>query len=500
MRYLLFPGRQLAFTPFQELYLRSILAKGLDTEVVFCITSMNQADCRYNPIPFHLRAIHVDRFAQALGCKFHVLGIPHLRVMLPREYVSRVIKHASAAIGFSLTPENSDVVVSTPGLLESWAAAGFNIYPCEGSIPAESRTAPIDVIKAVADGDDGLFLGKANAVTAKFFEDYPDVGAQVRILWGDPLVGEQGDISDSRSYDTYSGDMQANIGRKLEQLLPHIQEGRISDEGCADGSLIAQLVSIFPDSDFFGVDISREFAARFAERQRRGDFQGAYTYFHHRNLMTPVFADNTVATTLCNSTLHEIWSYNGGEGALRDYLRMKFAQTKNGGRFVARDVVGPDHRARHIILTCQGTLRSGWETLPIAQTNVAERFARFAREFARPFDIRPLEVNGQTRFAVSLGRAMEFAAKIDYVENWGSEMKEEFCFWSHDEFRAALEGVGFRMVDVEADGTAASRALVEQWLVENRFQGRIALEDVDGGGVLEWPVTHQVLVAEKALY
>ena len=51
----------------------------LDT-IIFPITSCNQENSRYNPLPFHVRAIGVDRFAHqfrdSLGVDYRILGIP----------------------------------------------------------------------------------------------------------------------------------------------------------------------------------------------------------------------------------------------------------------------------------------------------------------------------------------------------------------------------------------------------------------------------------------
>jgi len=77
---LLFPGRHLVNTRFQEDYLKRILStKPIElsgfmpgcaelnappSEIIFAITSGNQENSRFNPIPFHVRAMGVDRFAE----------------------------------------------------------------------------------------------------------------------------------------------------------------------------------------------------------------------------------------------------------------------------------------------------------------------------------------------------------------------------------------------------------------------------------------------------
>ncbi|MBU1704952.1 MAG: hypothetical protein KJ922_06315, partial [Nanoarchaeota archaeon] len=78
MANILFPGRHLLQTKFQQEYLSEVLGSPVDQldmlegtkpkgnldKIVFAITSSNQDHSRYNPIPFHVRAIGVDRFAR----------------------------------------------------------------------------------------------------------------------------------------------------------------------------------------------------------------------------------------------------------------------------------------------------------------------------------------------------------------------------------------------------------------------------------------------------
>ena len=90
--YLLFPGRHLINTNFQYNYLLEHLSKPISqwkdfynkdrlnnlvseceneqvdrngiSHLVFCVTSSNLQNSRYNPIPFYVRAIGLDRFGQ----------------------------------------------------------------------------------------------------------------------------------------------------------------------------------------------------------------------------------------------------------------------------------------------------------------------------------------------------------------------------------------------------------------------------------------------------
>ncbi len=84
---------------------------------------------------------------------------------------------------------------------------------------------------------------------------------------------------------------------------------------------------------------------------------------------------------------------------------------------------------------------------------------------------------------------MEFIAKMEYVDNWLSEMHEEFCFWSFSDWTREMQAAGFAVLP-------ASHAYVNQWRVEHSFQSRVQLFDI-AKAPLDFPVTNMILVGEK---
>lgn len=84
---------------------------------------------------------------------------------------------------------------------------------------------------------------------------------------------------------------------------------------------------------------------------------------------------------------------------------------------------------------------------------------------------------------------MEFISKMEYTDNWASEMHEEFCFWSLTDWLRELNEAGL-------SPHPSSHAYVNTWRVEHRFAGHVRLADVDGIA-LAFPVTNMVLVGEK---
>ena len=292
--------------------------------------------------------------------------------------------------------------------------------------------------------------------------------------------------------------MASAIDFKYAEIAPFLLPGKIVDEGCADGALLERIVHDFPDSDLLGIDLSAEMLARAGERKRAGAFGGAFVFFAQRNLMTPISDDQSgrADTVICNSTLHELWSYGAGAGSVRRYLRGKWKQLRGGGRLVIRDVVGPDDGDLSILLECasdDGLVTDAWADADVATLSTLSRFRRFCRDFRRgqiAGSVQETPHDGRILFRLPLRAAMEFIAKMTYTDNWQSEMHEEFCFWDFAAWTRELADAGLDLVP-------GSHAYVNPWRVEHDFTGRVRLYDAATLAPLAFPVTNMVLVGEK---
>ena len=272
MTVLLFPGRHLLHTSFQEQYLRRVIgmppasleligqppppdASPIDT-IVFAVTSANHQFTRYNPIPFHVRAIGVDRFArdleQSFGVRYHVFGIPHY-APTPR-FLTFVLKEIVEQTegDLTLTPDNCIVLSSTPTLIQMARNLGFAVLPAERSITPSPAT-PTDVMAhLVAAGEqwqtDPDLRAELSPSTFDLWSDFPEVTRRVLRLWRDPLLNDEGTLSAERNYAGYAQAMgnAAIIDLKYQDIARHIRPGRIVDEGCADGALLAEGRARFP--------------------------------------------------------------------------------------------------------------------------------------------------------------------------------------------------------------------------------------------------------------
>lgn len=497
MTYLLLPGRQIVNTRFQEEYLTAIAGRDLSdlpellgdapagsiTDLVFAVTSCNKSNSRYNPLPFEIRAILVyefaRRFQREFGIRFHMVGIPHYGPN--SHFASLVLKEIAAQNGLELTPSNAVVFTSTPAVIDAYRALGFAVLLGEYAPSSQTFTAPVpNAVVAQIGAGDALDLIPLAASTREVFDNFPDAVSRIQAIFHDPILTEAGDLTETRDYATYTRAMADVIERKWEEIRPFVVPGKIVDEGCADGALIERMVKDDPDSDFIGVDLSAEMLARAAESKRTGAFGGAFVFFKQQNLMT-VISDaqvSSVDTILCNSTLHELWSYGARETTVREYLRNKFRQLRPGGRLVIRDVVGPDDGEKIVRLRClNGETR--------------ELFGCFARDFPANGFACDYDELDDGDIKITLRTAMEFVAKMTYTDNWASEMHEKFCFWDFRQWADEMRAAGF----VVLPGSAAS---VNTWRVEHHFAPHVQLLS-DDGTPLPFPVTNMVLAGEKPI-
>ena len=324
-----------------------------------------------------------------------------------------------------------------------------------------------------------------------------------------------------RNYSTYAQGMghQAILDLKYRDIKDAIVGGKIADEGCADGALLVPIARDFPDADLIGIEITGEFMARCRERLRAGEYGGTYVHFHQRNITEPLFEPSSVDTVICNSTTHELWSYGRQADTLRAYLREKARQLRPRGRIIIRDVCGPEGKAEDVWLWCNdadgGTLPAGSEwtgkAAELAKLSTAARFERFAAEYLR--DLRTqgrrgpetaLRYRTETRtgkryYVLPLAAAMEFLTKKDYVDNWDSELNEDFTFWNFAEWKAELVAAGFRILENPNAPHPLSRAYANPWMIQHRFEGKAELVRPHGDALekLPWPVTNMVLVGER---
>lgn len=121
-------------------------------------------------------------------------------------------------------------------------------------------------------------------------------------------------------------------------------------------------------------------------------------------------------------------------------------------------------------------------------------FLRFAREFKGcnvEYAVSRTR-DGKRFYKTDLPSAYEFLSKKDFRRNWHIEVAEQFGYFTYAEYIALLRRIGFRII--------YARAYQNQWVIKNRWRGKVVLYQKNKRGVLRaqsFPATNAMIIAEK---
>ena len=515
MRYILLPGRHHLLTRFQALALRNLVSgRGVDRDgesvvfsdpitVVWAVTSANHAGTGRNPVPAHRREAAIERFSAAEDLRSLVVWV--FDTAPTERFADVTLANVEAATGLVLTPADTVVACSTPGVIALYEELGFRIAPLELDHP-EAPERPWDVLERLVAGDQ-TWRELAAPATVDLYDRY-GLEAHISTVCNDPIIDDEGGLTDTRDYRTYMRSFEAAADRKWALVGPHVEPGRVVDVGCATGGLL-ELAARDPrlhESDLYGIEIARHLYEECVHKKAQGVFANPNTFFLQRNVLAgPVFRDRSVDTTITMALTHEVFSYGDGERALQTLAAALFAQTAPGGVWINSDVCGPDDLQRPVVLQLRrddgvdATAARDLEGLSTQEINdyvgslsTRARFLQFAQDFRHYADVKfAFDERPDGAFACSLADAMEFMSKKDYADNWQSECHERFCGLDTAAWYELVEAAGFTV-------DPASRGIRNDWLVEHRFDPVAHLEAPDGT-TLPWPTTHVLLVARRPL-
>jgi len=325
-------------------------------------------------------------------------------------------------------------------------------------------------------------------------------------------LGEDGDLTETRNYAEYILAFDEGAERKYEFIKPGIKPGRIVDIGCETGSILKQMSNDqrIRESDLYGIEVSRKLYSLCEQRKENGEFGHDHVFFYQRNIVkNKIFSDNSIDTFTALSLTHELESYVGRETLLA-FIKQIYEQLAPGGMFINYDVTGPGQKDKvvYMELTKDDGITDGWDKLFddkqggqvktfLESLSTYARFLRFAKDFRSDegYELSFTEevVDGKSVIKLRAVDAAEFLSKKDYTNNWYSEMHETFCFWSFADWKMELEKVGFNL---QGD----SRVFTNEWVVSNRYEGKVMLYEMDESGRLvhiPYPPTNVVLYAQK---
>ena len=292
------------------------------------------------------------------------------------------------------------------------------------------------------------------------------------------------------SYEAYFAGMDSSMQQKVALTTAHFPvRGRIADMGSGSGRGTFDLASLYHGLELVGVDINPISVQRAAEKFRRPNLS-----YVVGDISEMVFPKASLDGILDSSVLHHVTSFNNFDvNRVFATFDNQVAQLKPGGVIIIRDFVIPDG-PEYVFLDLPAN--NGKDSGTIKELSTAALFRVFAKQWRSSINPNsevsfiqgrsPYE--GFVRFEVTLRVATEFVLRKDYRADWDTEVLEEYTYLTQQEFQTAFRSRGLRIV--------TSRPLWNPWIVENRFQGKFHLSNLEQDR-LPFPPTNYLIVGEK---
>lgn len=188
--------------------------------VIFAITSANRQNSRLNPIDYEKRILGIDRFSQSLRKRYpfmnyRIIGIPDFGIT--KNFPGIVIKEIYEQTGIELNKNNTLVLCSTRDLMKLYMQEGYGILPAEWDRVKRTHKAlrPIDLVGLIAQRGDSWYkderiISGLSESTISLLNDFPEIVSKICRIYNEQLLDDQGNITKERDYDIYSIGMANN--------------------------------------------------------------------------------------------------------------------------------------------------------------------------------------------------------------------------------------------------------------------------------------------------
>ena len=159
---------------------------------------------------------------------------------------------------------------------------------------------------------DEKVLDKVSKHTINLYQNYQLV-PYIHDLFNDGLLGNDGDLTETRDYREYLKSFDDGADRKFELIKDYLYQGKIADLGCCAGSLIEKMTKDgkLHDSDFYGIEVARVLYDECVKRKESGQyFKNDNVFFLQKNIVeNQAFKENTIDIFTSFALTHEVYSY-----------------------------------------------------------------------------------------------------------------------------------------------------------------------------------------------
>ena len=289
-------------------------------------------------------------------------------------------------------------------------------------------------------------------------------------------------------------DIPPHIVKKAWFVMSHalLDSGsKILDVGCNTAEMTYTMAVLNPEFEYVGIDINQALIKEAATKFKLPNLK-----FQVGNIFTDL-KENTYDLIINSFFLHEVYSasfYNDRQIQLA--LEKQYKALKDRGTLIIRDYINPTP-GEYVQLEFTDKNNSGDTFETMSEADLLIWFADHARAKGGDenlsdsgFFLEELPPNyPQTRlFRIPAKWSYEFILRKDNRDKMRQELSKEYAFYTEQEFRKHLRGLGARV--------AYTAPHWDEGFIKTRYTGAMRLYKEDGTK-LGPPPTNYILVARK---
>ena len=274
-------------------------------------------------------------------------------------------------------------------------------------------------------------------------------------------------------YATYYKSMDQVMAQKIASITSLFPtSGTILDMGSGSGRGSFDLASLFSEASVIGIDISAE-SVKYANDK----FVKPNLKYQIGDISEKLFPENSIDAILNSSVIHHVTSFNNfNKELVTSLIKNQVFQLKSDGIICIRDFVAPENNEA-VYLTIPRNDGDNSEN-PLT-CNTYNLFLLFIKNFKCslypngkiPYEVIETHPESIT-LEIELRIANEFILRKDYREDWEIELKEEYCYYTREEFEQSFKDAGVEIL--------LSKPIYNQWIINNRWKNKIRISSKYG--------------------
>ncbi len=287
-------------------------------------------------------------------------------------------------------------------------------------------------------------------------------------------------------------DIPNSVARSAWFIMAHLvleNGSRILDAGCHEGMLTYAMAVMNPQMKFIGIDRDKK-----AIRKAQDLFSLPNLQFICGDIHDSFIPKNSLDAIINNFTLYEVYSSSGcSEKTVHMLLERQYDMLRQGGQLLIRDHA---RQSEDLVLIEMPDKPGGQTIADMSESDLLIRYSEQARprddENCRGFYLEELPARfPRTRlFRLPAKWAHEFVLRKNNRDSWETELQKEYAFFTGQEFRRTLNGLGMRVLYTAPHW--------DPQIIKNRFDKKFKLLSEEGTPLGPPPTSFIALATKNA--